>query len=153
MTTKPLYHYSATIWEHMESESGRVYAPHVDQLLQHLTQKDWKHTITTVYFQLEEGQGGLRHWQMHFVLSAPITGTLKTWLRSLFDIDEDKPKQCVWIKKAMYPRSSINYAQKVKSRIEGPYRWDRTNPGNHVFTPAGRTIAALLNATPTYEIP
>lgn len=146
---KPSYHYSATVWAHMESESGRVYAPNVDDILRLLSTNEWKYPITTVYFQLEEGKGGLRHWQMHFVVREPINGTLKTWLRNLLDIDDDKPKQCVWMKLAMYPKSSIAYAQKVKTRIEGPYRWDANKPGNLIFNDKGRSIAALLNAQDT----
>lgn len=149
---KQTFHYSATIWYHMESESGRVYTPSCGDIIKLLSDSEYKHSITTVYFQLEEGKGGLQHWQMHFVLEQPVTGPLKTWLRSILDIDNDKPKQCVWMKKAMYPMASINYAQKVKTRIDGPYKYIRGQRGRMFLNEQGLTIGALLNATPNMKI-
>jgi len=87
---------------------------------------------THCIFQLERGESHTLHWQMHLVLSVPVTQLLerkqtqKDWLYYVFlGIDHNVSNDYGECKLARKVAQSMNYARKLRTRYAGPYEWRR----------------------------
>jgi len=139
------YHYAATVWYNIEAEDAEVYEVITNELLIAAFKKD--PNIVRVFYQQEESERSL-HWQLHFVLCQELLSDkqhkLKDWLWNLLDIHPKADRSCIFIRKARYPAASISYCQKERSRMEGPYIYDKFPAKRYI--PPKTTILSFMNA-------
>jgi len=121
------YHYQATVWQFVTADDAEVYETLTEDFIRKQIASD--SNIERVYFQLESGLHGNLHWQMHFVLHNRIetnkTLKLKDWLWDLLNIHPKANRSCIYIKRANSPAASISYCQKERTRVEGPFLYNR----------------------------
>lgn len=73
--------------------------------------------VLSCNYQLEIGETGIKHWQMHIIVKTPMN---KYKLGCMMGVDRKIWEYC---EPARNPAASQNYASKSETRIEGPYKF------------------------------
>lgn len=82
-----------------------------------------KKSVSLAYYQLERSDTGYIHWQIALQTDKPLSRAI---VCRLFHID----KKTEYCEPAVNWKKAVDYSQKTRTRIEGPFQYSREVPSN-----------------------